>query len=778
MRRLIWSKVSDRDKLHALRSRTVSDVDIEASVAKIIAEVTRHGDAAIREYTARFDRVTVTDLELSSERWDALDAACDPELRRVLVSAADRIRAFHRPQKGRSYRVGECRQEVRPLDRVGLYVPGGRARYPSTVLMLGIPAAIAGVREVVLVTPPGPGGTIDPAVAAAARIAGVNRIFTIGGAQAVAALAYGTGAVPKVDRIVGPGNAWVAAAKRQLSGVVGVDLDAGPSEVLVVADDSARADWVARDLIAQAEHDPKAVCVLLATSDTLLDAVDAEVTKLLALEPNPVAKEALDAAGALVRCDEARLAEAIDAFAPEHLELEVADPEALLAKIRNAGAVFLGGLSPAPLGDYLAGPNHTLPTSGSARFQSGLGVDAFEKRVNVVAFDSAALARHGADVARFARAEGLVGHARAVEVRLAEAGEGTRPDVASYAKDAVRRQHAYTLKAPVDAPVKLNQNEAPEDLPPDVKALVIERLMAAPWNRYPPFDPTPLRERLAAIWGWRADGILVGNGSNDLIKLLFQGVVRPGDRVVVPEPCFSLYPLHLDANEAVLDRVAVTRAGYDVDALVEKARGARLVVLGAPNNPTATELPREVLPRLLESGALVCLDEAYAEFQGWTAIPDLGPDVPLVILRTMSKAWGMAAARFGALLGPPRLLAELAKVQLPYGVNVLTQTVASVVLDREDLVAARVPAVLAERRRLEGALRERGFDPWPSAANFLLVPTAPRDPTALFQALLARGVLVRDVSGAVPGHLRINAGTPEQGDALLAALDAALAETA
>ncbi len=419
MRRLDWDNADDRAWLDASRETSRSDPRVEQQARAIVADVLRDGDSAVLRLTASLDGVQLDRSELLSEQWNAIADRCPNDLQRILKTAAERIRAFHEPQKGQSYSVGVCRQEVRPLASVGIYVPGGRARYPSTVLMLAIPAAVAGVSDVIMVTPPGRDGLIDPAVAYAARLAGVTRLFRIGGAQAVGALAYGTEEVPAVDAIVGPGNAWVAAAKRLVSGRVGIDLDAGPSEVCVVADHTAHADWVARDLIAQAEHDPRASCLLVTTSADLAQAVLERIPEILAAEPIAVAEQALAENGSVcVVADLNKAAEVVNAYAPEHLELEVADPEALLAKVTSAGAVFLGGWSPAPLGDYLAGPNHTLPTGGAARFQSGLGVSAFEKRINVVNFGKSELAEHGADVATFARAEGLIGHARAIEVRL------------------------------------------------------------------------------------------------------------------------------------------------------------------------------------------------------------------------------------------------------------------------------------------------------------------------------------------------------------------------
>jgi histidinol dehydrogenase len=319
-------------------------------------------------------------------------------------------------------------QEVRPLDRVAVYVPGGRAAYPSTVLMTVVPARVAGVREIVLVSPPAADGSLNPAVLAAARVAGVTEAYRIGGAQAVAALAYGTETIRRVDKIVGPGNIYVALAKAQVFGDVGIDMVAGPSEVLVVADDTADADFVAADLLAQAEHDPMARAVLLTPSSALRDRVAASLDRQLAALPRrDIAGAALDAHGALVLTD--GLEEAVElanGLAPEHLELQVADPEALLARVRHAGAVFLGRHTPEVVGDYVAGPNHVLPTGGTARFSSALSTEDFVTRLSVIEYSAAGLAEAGPHVAELSRVEGLDGHGAAAAVRIAAAREETR----------------------------------------------------------------------------------------------------------------------------------------------------------------------------------------------------------------------------------------------------------------------------------------------------------------------------------------------------------------
>ncbi|HEX8011211.1 MAG TPA: histidinol dehydrogenase [Casimicrobiaceae bacterium] len=403
------------------------DAAIEAAVAAILADVRARGDAAVLDYTARFDRVraqSVAALELAASDCRAAYEALLAGEREALASAAARIRAFHERQRGESWTFTEedgtrLGQKLTALERVGLYVPGGRAAYPSSVLMSALPAKVAGVAEIVMVSPT-PDGARNPLVLAAAHLAGVTRAFAIGGAQAIGALAYGTATIPAVDKIVGPGNAFVAAAKRRVFGTVGIDMVAGPSEILVIADSSANPDWVAMDLFSQAEHDEQAQAILLSPDAALLDAVAASIARELpAMARKDIIAASLAKRGALIRVRDLEQACAIaDRIAPEHLELAVAAPEALLDRIRNAGAIFLGHYSSEALGDYCAGPSHVLPTARSARFSSPLGVYDFQKKTSLIAVSPAGARTLGRTAATLAHGEGLSAHARSAEYRL------------------------------------------------------------------------------------------------------------------------------------------------------------------------------------------------------------------------------------------------------------------------------------------------------------------------------------------------------------------------
>ena len=397
---------------------------VEEPVAAILADVKKRGDAAVLEYTARFDRCDLSSLAVTAEEIEEAMNQVEPEFLEVLQKAAANIREFHTAQVRQSLvltpRSGVVLgQRITPIERVGLYVPGGTAAYPSTVLMDAIPAKIAGCEKIVMVTPPGADGKINPAILAAAKIAGVTDIFKMGGAQAVAALAYGTESVPKVDKIVGPGNAFVAEAKKQVFGMVAIDMIAGPSEILVLADGKSDPRVVAADMLSQAEHDRNATAVLVTESMALAQAVQAELeTQLEALPRRDIARSSVDNNGMIIVAD--TLMQGIDIanrLAPEHLELMVDDPFSYLDVIRNAGSVFLGRSCPEALGDYFAGPNHTLPTSGTARFSSPLGVDDFVKKSQFLYYTPDALDAVAEDVAKFARKEGLEAHARSAVIR-------------------------------------------------------------------------------------------------------------------------------------------------------------------------------------------------------------------------------------------------------------------------------------------------------------------------------------------------------------------------
>jgi histidinol dehydrogenase len=398
----------------------------EAVVDRVLNDVRIEGDAAVRRYTAAFDGTSLEEIEVPREQWTTALAMLSLDLRDALRLAAEQIAVFHRKQVRTSWldytEEGALGQIVRPLERVGIYTPGGTAIYPSSLLMTAVPARVAGVSEIIVCSPPGPDGDVSPLILAAAEVAGVDRVFGIGGAQAVAAMAYGTETVPHVDKIYGPGNIFVVLAKQRVYGVVAIDQLPGPTETLLVADESADAVLVAADLLAQAEHDPMASAILLTTSEALADAVDRElVTQLEGLERREIAAQSLRANGLIVVVPTVETAmELANAYAPEHLCLLLRDPWQVIPLVRHAGGVFVGEDSPEALGDYTAGPSHVMPTGGTARFSSPIHVGEFTKVISLAAANRRALERLGPATATLARAEGLTAHARAIERRLEE----------------------------------------------------------------------------------------------------------------------------------------------------------------------------------------------------------------------------------------------------------------------------------------------------------------------------------------------------------------------
>lgn len=418
--------VSEREFINQLKARSGEiDRKVTSAVTDILNNVKQNGDDAVREYTLKFDGHMPSKFEISREEIDSSPDKCDRDFILALYKAADNIRDFHARQKQQSWLEPKQNgvilgQRIRGLKRVGVYVPGGTAAYPSSVLMNVIPAKIAGVKEIVMVTPPQKDGTANPDILAAAKIAGVDRVFLMGGAQAVAALAYGTQSVPKVDKIVGPGNIFVATAKKLLYGTVDIDMIAGPSEILIVADKSANPKFLAADLMSQAEHDKMASAILLTTSEETANETAKELSRQMqTLERRDIIEQSLNDFGAIIVCKD--ISEAVDfanELAPEHLELAVENPMEYIGRVDNAGSVFLGHYSPEPLGDYFAGPNHVLPTSGTARFFSPLSVDSFIKKSSFIYYTEPALSEAKDDIIKLAETEGLTAHANSIKVRF------------------------------------------------------------------------------------------------------------------------------------------------------------------------------------------------------------------------------------------------------------------------------------------------------------------------------------------------------------------------
>jgi histidinol dehydrogenase len=684
------------------------------------------------------------------------------------------------------------------LERVGAYVPGGRASYASSVLMVGIPAALAGVDELVIATPPAPDGGVAPAILVAARIAGVDRILRAGGAQAVAALAWGTESVPRVDKILGAGNAWVTAAKRLVSDRVAVDLPAGPSECVVLADATADPELVALDLLAQAEHGPDSVAIVVSDRADLLEAVDACLEAAAApLATGARALETLGRLGHAVLVDGLDAGvEVIDAVAAEHVSLQCADAAARAAAIRHAGAIFIGPWSPIAAGDYATGTNHVLPTGGAARAWSGIGVETFGRWTEVQELTAGGVASLADTVGPIAAAEGLPAHAASVAARAERAA--SIPAAADDPFDLLRRPE----------PVAAYPAEPSDEVLAERAGIGVAGVVRADMNTLGGGPLPSVARTLAAFDGSRAveygdlayarlrsaigersrvapARIVPGAGADELIRLVTTTAVGAGDAVIVPTPTFAMF-----AVEAALAGARVVAVPRDdpgcrqpIEELRESAEreSARLVWLCSPNNPTGDRYGLDEI-RALAAGlpALVCVDEVYLEFAEETSgdTPEstsamrLQDELPnLLVLRSLAKSHGLAGARVGYLVVPDALGARFDAIRLPLSLAAPSEALALAALDDEGPARSRRGHVIAARDRLAATLADLGCRVLPSLTNFVAFRPEGHEAAAIDDALLARGVAVRRYdSGPMAGWLRATARLEPEEGRLLAAL--------
>lgn len=768
-----------------------------AEVAPICAAVRERGAAAVRELTERFDGVRLDSLRVPPAALGAALAALAPSVRAALEEAIRRARMVHTAQRRGDTCVqvaegGTVTERQLPVGRVGLYVPGGAVAYPSSVVMNVVPAQVAGVGSLALASPPKPvyEGLPHPVVLAVCALLGVEEVYAVGGPVAAAMLAYGVEGCPPVDLLAGPGNVYLAAAKRLLRGQVGIDAEAGPTEIAVLADGSAEPAYVAADLIAQAEHDVLAACLLVTDSAELLDAVEVELDKQVAVTPHRERVEtALVGQSAAVLVDDIATGVAVvDAWAPEHLEVITADATAVAGRVRNAGAIFVGAFSPVSLGDYLAGSNHVLPTGGTARHTGGLCVQTFQRTVHVVNYSQAALGAVAGHVAALGGAEDLGAHVEAVAVRL-------RSTAQSPAGDELERTMRVPLPlradlrglspygAPqLDVPVRLNTNENP--YPPSA-ALVADLAAAitavgSELNRYPDREARDLRTELAAYLGHElsADQVWAANGSNEIVQQILQAFGGPGRSALGFEPSYSMHRLiALATATGWIEGCREDDFGLTAQSVGRAiaTHGPAVVFLTTPNNPTGTALPLDVVAAAYAAtDGMVVVDEAYAEFSraGTRSALDLLSGRPrLIVTRTMSKAFSMAGARVGYLAADPAVIDALRLVRLPYHLSTLTQSAARVALRHAGELLGTVEAVKEQRDRIVTQLRAHGLDVVDSDANFVLFGRF-GDASAVWRALLAHGVLVRDVSTGtgLAGWLRVSAGTSEETDAFIQAV--------
>lgn len=781
---------------------------LESQVSKIIADVKHRGNQALLEYTAKFDRYNVKDpaaleVPLTDEEFGRRLKNFPGELYQVIESSATRIRSFHEKQKKQlgcfnwQYQEnnGTCLgYRASALDRVGVYVPGGLAAYPSSVLMNAIPARVAGVQEIIMVVPM-PDGQLNPAVLVAAKLAGVDRLFSVGGAQAIAALTFGTETIPAVDKIVGPGNAYVASAKRQVFGRVGIDMVAGPSEVLIICDEYANPEWVATDMCAQAEHDVSAQAIVLSPSLEKINSIRKKLIEIVPKFPRAaIISQALRERGALIKvADLDEACKFANRIAPEHLELNVKNPEALVEKIRHAGAIFVGEYSSESLGDYCAGPNHVLPTSTSARFSSGLGVDDFFKRSSFLQVSPIGAVQLGEIAGKLAEAEGLHAHAKSATSRVDYLKHQKLNSAASFQqcsssstsvndlsfRDDILSMKAYTV-ADSSGFIKLDAMENPFSLPRDLQLILAEKVASTSLNRYPSVNSPSLVERLRLSVGLdEQSSILFGNGSDELISLLCQATASRGNIVLTVSPTFVMYGIASKIAQQNFVSVPLLRSGannftLDVDRLLDcvQEKSPSVIFLSNPNNPTGTLFDDTSIKRIVEGAksSLVVIDEAYFPFSKKTWLHLLPKYPNLIILRTFSKL-GLAGIRFGWMMAAKNIVDQVDKIRPPYNINSLTQTCVHFALDNISIFERQAEQINLEKKRVRDNLIDLNLKVFESHANFLTVEFPSHfDASKVYLDLYRAGILVKDISGHDPmlaNCLRVTIGTQSENDTFL-----------
>jgi len=723
----------------------------EEKVSQMLTALKESGWDEVIRMTREFDgylpdppRVSDEDLKASADQVPEL-------LKWSIALAANNIRKFHEAQARETNLVNispgiRCYQKWVPVERVGLYIPGGTAPLFSTVLMLAIPAQIAGCKELVLCSPGNAQGKIDPAILYAAAFCGVSKVYRVGGVQAIASMAYGLGPVPKVDKIFGPGNAWVTMAKQLISRAgVAIDMPAGPSELMILADDTANPAFIAADLLSQAEHGSDSQVILLTTSWELAEQVHSETElQLHRLPRKDIASKALANSKIIVLSDEAGLIELINRYAPEHLILATCNYNQQSGQIKHAGSVFLGHYSPESAGDYASGTNHTLPTSGFARAYSGLTLDSFFKSITFQELTKGGLKSIEPAISIMARAEGLVGHARAAEIRKEEPGAGSRGetqegtghgeidfgkyDISNDEEAKIRKYHLMDYLNPLNLLYPLNILDPESQLNPEnlLNRLVPEKppvLASRPslrpniqtmvpyssardeftsregifldanenpnengLNRYPDPRQTALREQVARLKALKPENVFLGNGSDEAIDLLIRVFCEPRvNRIITMNPTYGMYSVCAEIQDVAIDRVLLNPDfSLDIKAVLAAVRfDTRMIFLCSPNNPTGNQIPLNDIRYLANrfNGILV-VDEAYIDFaEGASAITLFNECPNIVVLQTFSKAWGLAGARLGMAFAEAEIIRVLNKVKYPYNINVLTAAAVSEALE-------------------------------------------------------------------------------------------------
>ena len=752
---------------------TRENAEIEARVRDIVDQVRDGGDAAIRELCERIDGFSQPCLKVSAAELEEAERMLEPKVKTAIDRAFANIFAFHKAEMPHRITVRTapgvvCEQKPVPIGSVGLYIPGGTAPLFSTVLMLGVPSLIAGCPKRILCSPAGRSGKLCPELLYSAAKCGITDIWKIGGAQAVAAMAYGTETIPKVDKIFGPGNRYVTTAKQLVSGRnTSIDMPAGPSEVMVLADGSVPASFAAADLLSQAEHGRDSQAILVCTDNAYAQAVFAEVDRQASLlSRREMVEGSLSGSRIIVFDDSSKLIEFADYYAPEHLIILMSDAEDVAERITAAGSVFIGPFTPESAGDYASGTNHTLPTSSWARSCSGVNIDSFMRKMTLQKITRDGLKGLSDTIVDMAEAEGLQAHAEAVRVRIA-ALEASGEETEGFELKPLVRSNIAALE-----PYSTARDEFEGRASVFVDAN--ENPFENGWNRYPDPRQKELKRRISQLKGVPAERIFIGNGSDEAIDLLYRIFCIPGrDNVVAMAPTYGMYRVAADINDIEYRAVGL-REDFSLDTeelLAATDNMTKLIWLCSPNNPTGNALPREqILDIARRFDGIVVVDEAYIDFASQKSV---AADAPrnIVVLQTLSKAYGLAALRLGIAIADPEIISLMSNVKYPYNISKAALDRASSLLERD--VQGEVAQILEGRAYLQKAFA--GIPAvrkvWPSDTNFILARFD--DPDAVYDYLLKAGVIVRNRSRVkgCEGCLRITVGTPEENELIVKLLE-------
>ncbi len=766
-----WLKLTTRP---AADKRQLSEV-----VTKVFDEVRTEGDDAVLMYTKEFDQSDLTSLRVSKSDIEKAAGLLTPELRAAIEIAKNNIEKFHAAQQDKTEVIETtagvfCWRENRPIERVGLYIPGGTAPLFSTVLMLGIPAKLAGCKKIILCTPPDQAGNVYPAILYTAALVGVTDIFCVGGIQAIAAMTFGTETIPKVDKIFGPGNQYVTAAKQYAQTLgVAIDMPAGPSEVLVIADKNCVPEFVAADLLSQAEHGADSQVILLSDNIRVIEETIAEIDKqIINLPRKEIAHKALEKSKVILLNDMDDCIQFSNMYAPEHLIMATANAKELSAEVINAGSIFLGNYSCESAGDYASGTNHTLPTNGYARNYSGVSLDSFVKKITFQELTKEGLKKLGPAVELMAEAEELFAHKNAVTIRLNSLNYLTpipspKERECEYGElEKITRQNIRNLKAYSSARdeftgkegVFLDANENP----------------FGTLNRYPDPHQIKLKGKLGELRSVSPENIFIGNGSDEVIDLAFRIFCEPAkSKALTFSPTYGMYNVSAALNDIELIKLPLTpNFQIDFTALENyiSDETLKLIFICSPNNPTGNII-KGIEKVLQKFNGIVIVDEAYIDFsESDSFLTQIKSYSNLIVSQTFSKAWGLAGARVGVAYADAAVIQLFDKVKPPYNVSELNQAAALTALENITEFERRKDIILAQRSFLETELLNIPVVKkiYPSDANFLLVETS--DAERVYRELVMQKVITRNRNNLVANCIRITVGSPEENKILLNAL--------